>query len=580
VLIVVPTSVSMGCGVGDAQPCAAPPPAGGSRMDAVKLALADLFESLHAEGVGVNVGLMRARNDGGDSRGGFVALDAAPIDHVYSGPFAGFPGRSLEQALDVICPPGRDGCTLVGPAQGAGPGVELLELPDHPAFVPAGAGRQRVAEVLFEAYRYYAGLAPHQGGDSRIGPGYAYPGDLAGDGSDEALAFFPPVMTQPGCQGADCRYRSPIQGACQDSHIVLISDGVLADDTGADGLIGLDAGNPTRVWFRNYVDPAPQSVAVGGKAQASHADDGAGTCSDNVIAADGADAPGDCADDLAHSLRLGGWHPTHAGARVITHTIGFDLASSTQATGQSAASATARLELLARAGGGTHRLTQNRAGLFAALRSVIDKATVQHASFTAPAAPVDAFNRTRNLGDVYVSVFRPSPSQRWRGNVKKYRIGPDGSILGRNGQPAADPSTGLFLPGASSLCPCSQNSSTATTCSPAARRAACHCRQNAAFTRTSTAPTRSRSRTTRSGSSWTTRRRQPPSAMWQPVSSRRPAPRTLPRSLIRTLRPCASWSRGCAARTSPIDCPCQRATATSPNRVTTSATRCTPDRPS
>ena len=84
---------------------------------------------------------------------------------------------------------------------------------------------------------------------------------------------------------------------------------------------------------------------------------------------------------------------------------------------------------------------------------MIEEAAVQHASFTAPATPVNAFNRTQNLGDVYVSVFRPSASQRWRGNVKKYRLGTDGSLLGRNGQPAVDPATGRFLPGVGSLWP-------------------------------------------------------------------------------------------------------------------------------
>jgi outer membrane protein assembly factor BamB len=452
-LIVVPTSREMGCAVGDGEPCmASPPPGVSSRMDVVKLALADLIQSLHVQGLEVQMGLMRQRNDGEPSRGAFLLLDAVPIDHEYGGAFAGFPDRSPEQALDVICPPGRPTCAMVESSDGAPP-VEPLSLPDHPAFDPPQPGPQRVAEILFEAYRYYAGLAPLHGADSRIGPGYAYPGDVDGDGNAALLSFFPPVMTEDGCEPPACRYRSPIAAGCLPSHVVIISDGVLDDDTGADDWTRLDAANPTRIWFRNYVDPPPLSAAAGGRAQSSLEPAGAGACSINTTAAVGPGATGHCGDDIAYSLRLGGWHPNVESAQVQTHTIGFDVANAALAAGHSAAEATAYLELVARAGGGRHHAVNDRAGLYAAMRSIVDETVVRSASNVAPAVPVDAFNRMQHLGDLYLTRFRPSASQRWRGNLWKYRFDEDGRILGDNGVLAVDPTDGRMLPGITSLWP-------------------------------------------------------------------------------------------------------------------------------
>ncbi len=41
---------------------------------------------------------------------------------------------------------------------------------------------------------------------------------------------------------------------------------------------------------------------------------------------------------------------------------------------------------------------------------------------------VNAFNRTQNLNYLYMSVFKPATSYRWLGNIKKYRVTPDGEI--------------------------------------------------------------------------------------------------------------------------------------------------------
>ena len=85
-------------------------------------------------------------------------------------------------------------------------------------------------------------------------------------------------------------------------------------------------------------------------------------------------------------------------------------------------------------------------------------------TFTAPTVAVNAFNRTRSLSDLYVSVFQPSGDRHWPGNLKKYGVKAlsDGSaiVVGQNGseQPSNDPaindSTGFFFEEARSFWSC------------------------------------------------------------------------------------------------------------------------------
>jgi type IV pilus assembly protein PilY1 len=57
--------------------------------------------------------------------------------------------------------------------------------------------------------------------------------------------------------------------------------------------------------------------------------------------------------------------------------------------------------------------------------------------------PVNAFNRTQNLSDVFVSVFQPSATVHWPGNVKKYKL-VNRELVGQDGIDAINPTTGFF----------------------------------------------------------------------------------------------------------------------------------------
>jgi type IV pilus assembly protein PilY1 len=78
---------------------------------------------------------------------------------------------------------------------------------------------------------------------------------------------------------------------------------------------------------------------------------------------------------------------------------------------------------------------------------IVREILVDNSSFTAPSIAVNAFNRTQNLNDLYMSVFKPSLNYRWIGNVKKYRLTPEGDIVDQDGKSAVDASTGFFATG-------------------------------------------------------------------------------------------------------------------------------------
>ncbi|RMF96490.1 MAG: hypothetical protein D6727_08110 [Gammaproteobacteria bacterium] len=208
-------------------------------------------------------------------------------------------------------------------------------------------------------------------------------------------------------------YRSPVQASGQKSYIVLLTDGEPQRDQEADDKIR----------------------ALPGFGQLVGSDcDGSGE--------------GRCLDDMADYLFKADLRPDLPGKQnVITHTIGFTLDLPL-------------LESTAARGGGRYFVTEDTASLAAALTELAESFTEDGSLFSAPAIPVNAFDRTVSAGDVYVSLFSASNRVRWPGNLKKYRLQTDAAaagqsletgLLDRFGQPAVDPKTGFFAAGATSF---------------------------------------------------------------------------------------------------------------------------------
>ena len=209
------------------------------------------------------------------------------------------------------------------------------------------------------------------------------------------------------------QYDTPIDASCQKNYVVLLSDGEPTNDDAADDLI------------ENMVDEAGthfSSVVEGG------------VCDSPETYPDGfSPSGGECLDDLAEFLYEGDWSDHDGQQNVTTYAVGF----------------TVDLPILqdaATRGGGDYYVANDTASLTAALTNIITEILTQDISFAAPTVAVNAFNRTQNLSDLFISVFRPSGTTHWPGNLKKYRIrASDAQIVDVNGDPAVDESNGFFF---------------------------------------------------------------------------------------------------------------------------------------
>jgi type IV pilus assembly protein PilY1 len=139
---------------------------------------------------------------------------------------------------------------------------------------------------------------------------------------------------------------------------------------------------------------------------------------------------GHCLDDMAEYLFETDISPASGFQNVTTYTVGF-LADFPL------------LQSTATRGGGEYRTASSAGTLTAALEEIFFDILDNATTFTAPTIPVNVFNRTRNMNDVYVSVFEPARRMHWPGNLKKYKI-VGGEIVGQGNAPAVDPGTGFF----------------------------------------------------------------------------------------------------------------------------------------
>ncbi|WP_277372797.1 PilC/PilY family type IV pilus protein [Pseudomonas sp. AA-38] len=124
---------------------------------------------------------------------------------------------------------------------------------------------------------------------------------------------------------------------------------------------------------------------------------------------------------------------------VTTHTVGFAL--------QASEGAKKYLEDIATAGGGKAYTANDANALANAFNSIIQEALATDTTFVSATAPVNSFNRQDHKDQLYFSLFRPSTTDRWPGNLKRYRMGiQNGSplVLDQDDTPAIDVNTGFF----------------------------------------------------------------------------------------------------------------------------------------
>jgi len=199
-------------------------------------------------------------------------------------------------------------------------------------------------------------------------------------------------------------YKRPVNYACQKNYIVILTDGQPTHDVSATAKI-----KALPQWASSVTKPACSGTA-------------------------GSD--GQCMSDLAEYLHRHDLDPGLAGLQnVTTYTIGFGV--------DLALGDTTFLQQTATKGGGKYFPAGDTATLQSALTSIVYDILDDATTFSTPTAPVNAFNRTTNLSDVFVSVFAPSVNRHWPGNLKKYHL-QNGRLIDANDQAAVDPNTGFF----------------------------------------------------------------------------------------------------------------------------------------
>lgn len=245
-----------------------------------------------------------------------------------------------------------------------------------------------LSESLYEAANYYMGRTVDYG---NVGP-------------DKSVA-----ASRVGNTSNGTTYLSPVNYACQKNYIVILTDGLPTQDIGATAKI-----KALPAWSSNVTKP---------------------NCS---MVLDGA-----CMIDLAEYLYRHDLNSAMPGLQnVTTYTIGF---GTDLAVGD-----TSFLQATADKGGGKYYPATDTGSLTSALTKIVNEILKDSRTYTTPTAPVNAFNRTQNLNDVFVSVFAPTGNMHWPGNLKKYHLN-SGQLIGQDGNPAVDPTTGFFADGSFSF---------------------------------------------------------------------------------------------------------------------------------
>ncbi len=251
-------------------------------------------------------------------------------------------------------------------------------------------GNTPLSETLYEAAMYYRGDAVDFGKDSQ-GNGYV------------SMPSVATSRTGAGLDGGDY-YLSPVNPnslSCQKNFVVLLTDGAPTGDTAANSkTAGLTL---------------PDFEDVTGRTACDGLGDGA------------------CLDDIAEYMFKADLNsdPDDGLQNVITYTVGFavDLPL---------------LKQTAQRGGGNYFLADDTNTLKIALTTILTEVLEDNTTFSAPTIAVNAFNRTRHLDQLYVTVFKSAGRPFWDGNLKKYRLIGD-EIVGSDGvTPVVDASTGFF----------------------------------------------------------------------------------------------------------------------------------------
>lgn len=221
----------------------------------------------------------------------------------------------------------------------------------------------------------------------------------------ESMRYFAGATKDFGGSGT---YTSPIEASCQPNYIIVITDGMATRDSGVPTLPGCNG------------------------------DD----CDSDNNSGDGVD---DSLDDVAYYLYHTDLSDAYTGTQnAKTYTIGFgdvggdadavQLLQDTADNGQGASPGT-----------GKSYLADSYQELSAAFSAIIGEVQNVSSAFVAPVVPTSPENKVYSGQRIYLGFFKPKTNGNWLGNLKKFGLDDDGTVLDANGHDATD-ANGAFLP--------------------------------------------------------------------------------------------------------------------------------------
>lgn len=200
--------------------------------------------------------------------------------------------------------------------------------------------------------------------------------------------------------GTDCKqYTSPMQYRCQKNYIILMTDGDSTQDKDSKLTTGTYInGDTIGDYDGDGNDPGSYST-------------------------DGSDYLDDVAkylyeNDINSSLGTSG--DSFEKQNVIVYTIGFRTDKQLLAE-------------TAHHGGGFYYTANSISGLSAAFQKIMTDIADVNAVFVSPVVPVSRMNRTFAGSSLFVGFFKPQSDGHWAGNIKKYGLNNQGSIVDANG---------------------------------------------------------------------------------------------------------------------------------------------------
>jgi type IV pilus assembly protein PilY1 len=200
-------------------------------------------------------------------------------------------------------------------------------------------------------------------------------------------------------------YTSPMQERCQKNFIIIMTDGQSTQDI------------DSRLTDTNYIN---------GDKIGDYDNDHSGS------EADYANNGSDYLDDVAkylyeNDINLAmGDGTAFDKQNIVTFTIGFKTSSQL-------------LKDTATNGGGEYYTADNISELAMAFDQILSSISEENAVFVAPVVPISRMNRTYAGDKIYLGFFKPQPSGRWIGNIKRYALDSDGILYDAAGAEACTP---------------------------------------------------------------------------------------------------------------------------------------------